>query len=259
MKSKKEEKKKGMYAMKRYNGLYKITFEVSTDKGKRTVILGCDNDAYFSVLSINIKLKKQDSEDTEFRIKELVIPESFTINGEDFKISGFHKVAIDSNVFIESLVLSDNIVHVENGSFTYEHVWIKGSTRPGSVRTVRWPSHIKLIDQQFSNCVTLRSVTNVDAVDQIRRDAFLGTGLEAFDWPIGCHIIPQACFKNCGNLKHVTIRPEVGHLLVQPGAFKGTAIETLDLSNLPYCEFHKDAVDEGVKVLMPFHGKITNN
>lgn len=175
---------------------------------------------------------KSESEVTKI-IPEFIIPSSFTTdNGETIKINsigeeifgsrvitskdGLFPINIESDIYFETMVISDEISYIEDGAFVFS-----------SVGTVIWPAHCHRIKDSTFFKSSIKQIKGIDLVTIIEPRAFDDSGLERITYPSECYIIPNYCFLNCKNLTEIKGIDKIYEIGAY--AFSGTGIEELTI------------------------------
>ena len=144
--------------------------------------------------------------------KELVIPETVTVDGTEYIIddidgeaiyrSGVESVTIPKTIgtvsrfnftnctFLKNIILSDGITAIDEHTFNICHS-LESITIPDSVTSIG--------DSAFSDCKNLKSLEIPDSVTHIGESAFSGcSGLESLKLPSGITKIEERTFAYCG-------------------------------------------------------------
>ncbi|UKK53454.1 leucine-rich repeat protein [Prevotella sp. E2-28] len=90
-----------------------------------------------------------------------------------------------------------------------------------------------ITDAAFKGCTSLKSLSFKSSLEQIRSEAFMGSGLEKIDLGGNVQYIERALFKNCANLK--TVKGMESIVTISDECFAGSGIETIKVPAATTC------------------------
>lgn len=165
--------------------------------------------------------------------KNIVIPESVSVNGTILSVTGINYYAYIGRNEIESVNISESVNNLGYGCFA-------GCS---NLKSVNLPSRVsKIPNAIFYDCSSLSSVEIPDSVTIIGYSAFCGcTSLTEITIPAGVKYIDQYAFAYCSSLKRIVIE---GNPVIDETAFIGCAAG-LELVYTTKVESHKAMDSEG--------------
>lgn len=134
----------------------------------------------------------------------LVLPSTFSVTeegeyiaGEDYVVTSIDSSVFDSNAYIESVVIPNNVISIGNTAF---------QSCP-SLRYVYIPSSITNIGSSvFSNCSALRNVILEDGLTVLGERMFASCrSLISIEIPSSIKELPSNLFNYCSNLQTVVL------------------------------------------------------
>lgn len=147
--------------------------------------------------------------------RKLIIPDNRIFKSRNIK--GISELVIGSNVKLADycFMLTD-FISVECGSVLSEGLF----SRCDSLRRVILSKDIRRIPSRaFEYCYNLVDL-DLPRIKTIGERAFIGTGLEYIDIPESCSNICSGAFKDCYNLREVTLRNK-GSVKLGKNVFEG--------------------------------------
>ncbi len=153
---------------------------------------------------------------------KIVIPNTVTYEGVEYKVTSFAADAFSSNYDITSLVIGDNVTAIEANSFTFCR----------SLYSVTLgKSLVSIGDKAFCWCSGLAVVKFSDSVTSIGTDAFRDcTSLTSVTIPNKVTSIAEYTFNGCSSLKSVTFPTTLE--TIGNYSFQGcTALESIIIPN----------------------------
>lgn len=119
-----------------------------------------------------------------------------------------------------------------------------------NLKKVYWNKGIKKIPLNcFTYCESLSLISNIEDVTEIDDNAFAGTGITNFIWPLHCNVISYGCFEG-SSLKKVSFHQNIK--AIEDNAFLGTLIEDMDLSQTLVMSIGKNCFPIKANVKLPY-------
>jgi hypothetical protein len=168
-----------------------------------------------------------------------------------------------SNIFADTVVWGDNCNYIPVGCFynsqisSFENMENVNGVLDAAFQLTsgfdefNWPPNAEFIPPKCFFQSEIKKLNGIENVTDIEDLAFIHCKrLESFDWPEGCSSVPSKCFFNCTSLSEVHFK-DFTTVDIAEEAFWGTAIKTLDLSDLMDCSIGEKAVPKDTEVIMP--------
>lgn len=115
--------------------------------------------------------------------------------------------------------------------------------------SINLPNCKRIEREAFICCKSLKEVI-VPNTKFIEPEAFSYCGLEEFNWPEKCKVIPFACFSQNKSLAKININNVTN---IEAKAFNGTAISEINLTRCINCNIHPDFAGSSIKIIVPFY------
>ncbi len=127
---------------------------------------------------------------------EIVIPESVTYNGEQFRVTTVGANAFDG-CKVTKVQLPASITKIRKSSFT----WCTSLTH------VNIPAGVEVLEEgAFSNCTSLSSISLPNSVTELGPGCFEKcSSLSTIEFSSGLKTLGRYCFSDCGSLTSVTL------------------------------------------------------